>query len=128
MSVDGLYFTKEHEWIQVNGDQAVIGITDHAQSELGDIVFVELPELGDSFEMGEEFGSVESVKAVSEMFSPIDCEVTEINENLEDEPDLVNKSPMENGWMVKVQLSDPSQLESLMSADAYEKFVQEESQ
>jgi len=127
MSFDGLYYTKEHEWVNVSGDKATIGITDHAQSELGDIVFVELPEIGDTFEMGEEFGSVESVKAVSELFCPIDCEITGTNEALEEQPDLVNESPMEGGWMVMVQIADPSQLESLMLTEAYEKFVEEES-
>jgi len=127
MSLDGIYYTKEHEWIRIDGADVFVGITDHAQAELGDIVFVELPETDESFEMGEEFGSVESVKAVSELFSPLDCKVLEVNEDLEDEPALVNSSAQEKGWMVKVEILDESQLESLMSPEQYEKFVEEES-
>ena len=122
-----MYFTKEHEWIRVEGDEAVVGITDHAQAELGDIVFVELPEIDDTFESGMEIGSVESVKAVSELFSPVDLKVLEVNEALEDAPDLVNHSAQDEGWMVRIALLDPSQLDLLMNEEQYASFVEEES-
>jgi len=120
-------YTKEHEWLLVKGDQATIGITHHAQDQLGDIVYVELPEVGETFAAGDEFGSVESVKAVAEIFMPIDGEILETNADLEDSPDLVNQNPHDGGWLVKIRISDPSQLKGLMDASAYEAFVAEES-
>lgn len=121
---DDLKYTREHEWIKDNGDgTATIGITDFAQSELGDIVFVELEQEGFDFEQEEVFGTVEAVKTVSELFAPVDGKILEINETLEDEPELVNDDPYGKGWMVKIELSDPSQLEDLLSAEEYEKVI-----
>ncbi|AKS69808.1 glycine cleavage system protein H [Staphylococcus schleiferi] len=120
-----LKYSKEHEWVKVEGQTATIGITDFAQSELGDIVFVELPEVDDELTEGETFGSVESVKTVSELYSPVSGKVIEVNEGLEDEPEAVNESPYEKAWMVKVELSDESQLDALLSAADYEQMIGE---
>ena len=120
-------YTKEHEWLKVEGDQATVGITDHAQSELGDIVYVELPDVGDTFSSGEEFGSVESTKAVAEIFMPITGEILEVNEALDEGPDLVNTSPHQKGWLVKIRIEDESELDDLMDAKAYQAFVDQES-
>ncbi|AKS67626.1 glycine cleavage system protein H [Staphylococcus schleiferi] len=120
-----LKYSKEHEWVKVEGQTATIGITDFAQSELGDIVFVELPEAEDELTEGETFGSVESVKTVSELYSPVSGKVIEVNEGLEDEPEAVNESPYEKAWMVKVELSDESQLDALLSAADYEQMIGE---
>ncbi|TFB24284.1 glycine cleavage system protein GcvH [Filobacillus milosensis] len=119
-------YSKEHEWVKVEGDKVRIGITEFAQDELGDIVFVELPEEGDELELDEPFGSVESVKTVSELYAPISGKVVEINEELEDSPELVNESPFEKAWMVVVELSDESQLDDLMDADAYKEMTDSE--
>lgn len=119
-----LKYTKEHEWIRDNGDgTATVGITDFAQSELGDIVFVEIEPEGFDFDQDEVFGTVEAVKTVSELFAPIAGEVLEINEKLEMEPELVNDDPYGDGWMVKISISDESQLNELMSPDEYEEIV-----
>ncbi|GAB5408908.1 MAG: glycine cleavage system protein GcvH [Balneolaceae bacterium] len=116
-----LKYTKEHEWLKDNGDgTATIGITEFAQGELGDIVFVELEEPGFDFSQDDTFGTVEAVKTVSELFAPIDGEILEINEELEDNPELVNDDPYGDGWMVKLKINDPSQLEDLLSAEDYE--------
>lgn len=116
-----LKYTKEHEWIRDNGDgTATIGITDFAQGELGDIVFVELEEEGFEFSQDDVFGTVEAVKTVSELFAPIDGEVVAINEDLEDNPELVNDDPYGDGWMVKIKISEASQLDGLLSANEYE--------
>ncbi len=112
-------YTKDHEWSKLDGDIVTIGLSDYAQDQLGEIVFVELPEVGDSFSKGDEFGSVESVKAVSEVYIPISGEIVEINEALEDAPELVNEDCYEGGWIIKVKLSDPSQLDELMDKAAY---------
>lgn len=117
----GLKYSKEHEWVKVEGNTAIIGITDFAQSELGDIVFVELPEVEDELTEGETFGSVESVKTVSELYSPVSGKVVAVNENLEDAPEAVNESPYEEAWMVKVELKDESELDALLDAAGYEK-------
>lgn len=117
------YFTEEHEWIEVDGDSATIGITDYAQEQLGDIVFVELPEKGATLEKGGEAGVVESVKAASDVYSPVSGEVTEANAALGDEPSLVNSSPEEEGWFYRMTLSDRSELDGLMDAEAYKAFV-----
>ncbi|MCA0991807.1 MULTISPECIES: glycine cleavage system protein GcvH [Bacillales] len=120
-------YSEEHEWVQVQEDGNIrIGITDFAQSELGDIVFVELPEEGDTIESDEPFGSVESVKTVSELYAPISGKVLSVNEDLEDSPEFVNDSPYEKAWMVVVEPSEPSQIEELMTAEAYEKMVSED--
>ncbi|MGO4888894.1 glycine cleavage system protein GcvH [Anaerobacillus sp. MEB173] len=121
-----LKYSKEHEWVKVEGDKVRIGISDFAQSELGDIVFVELPEVGDEIEADAPFGSVESVKTVSELYAPISGKVVEINEDLEDSPEFVNESPYEKAWMIVIEPSDTSEIDKLMSAEAYEKMVSEE--
>jgi glycine cleavage system H protein len=113
-----------HEWIRVEGDEAVIGISDYAQSELNDVVYVELPEVGDALEKGDEFGSVESVKASSELYAPASGEVIAINEALEDSPELVNQDAFGKGWMIRIHLMDPSELEDLLDADAYRSQVE----
>ena len=118
-----LKYSEDHEWVKVEDGKVTIGITEFAQSELGDIVFVELPSEGDEIETGESFGSVESVKTVSELYAPLNGTVVEVNEELEDSPELVNESPFEKAWMVVVELSDESQLDNLMDAAAYEEMV-----
>ena len=123
---DDRFYSKSHEWIRVEGDTATIGITDHAQKELGDVVFVELPELGEIFDEGQEFGTIESVKAVSELFLPVAGEVVEVNKTLVDEPNAVNEDPHGDGWLVQVRVSSDGALDGLMNAAAYEKFVEEE--
>ena len=123
---DDRFYSKSHEWIRVEGDTATIGITDHAQKELGDVVFVELPDLGEIFDEGQEFGTIESVKAVSELFLPVAGEVVEVNKTLVDEPNAVNEDPHGDGWLVQVRVSSDGALDGLMNAAAYEKFVEEE--
>lgn len=116
---------QDHEWIKVEGDIGTIGITNHAQEQLGDVVYVDLPEVGSTVEKDEAFGAVESVKAASDIYSPISGEVTAVNEALADEPALVNSAAEADGWMTKVKLSDASELDSLMDAAAYEEFCKE---
>jgi glycine cleavage system H protein len=123
---ENLYST-DHEWISVQDNIATIGITDYAQHELGDVVFVDLPEVGDTFEANEPFGSVESVKAVSEIFCPVSGEVIEINSTLVANPELVNESPHERAWMIKIRIANSEELNELMSAEAYEEYLQEQS-
>tara|TARA_R100001143_G_scaffold63603_2_gene73703 strand:+ start:40263 stop:40643 length:381 start_codon:yes stop_codon:yes gene_type:complete len=119
-----LKYTKEHEWIRNNNDgTATVGVTDFAQSELGDIVFVELEPEGSEFDQDEVFGTVEAVKTVSELFSPVSGEIVEINSELEDDPELVNTDPYGQGWMVKIKLSDPSELDTLLTQEEYQKIV-----
>jgi glycine cleavage system H protein len=118
-------YTKEHEWIQVKGNTGLVGITDHAQESLGDIVFVELPKVGAQVETGKSFGTVESVKAVSELYAPASGKVVEINESLNQAPEAVNKDA-HSAWMIKLELADPKQADALMSAEDYEKYVAEE--
>lgn len=113
-------YTSEHEWIRVEGEEAFVGITDYAQSELGEIVFVDVPTLGEVVAQGEVFGSVEAVKTVSDLNMPASGEVLEVNEELESHPELVNEDPYGAGWMVRIRLTDPSELDSLMDAAAYE--------
>ncbi|MCH4349152.1 glycine cleavage system protein GcvH [Staphylococcus haemolyticus] len=120
-----LKYSKEHEWVKVGGNTVTIGITEYAQGELGDIVFVELPEVDDEINEGDTFGSVESVKTVSELYAPVSGKVVESNEELEDSPEFVNESPYEKAWMVKVELSDESQLDDLLSADQYKEMIGE---
>ena len=117
-----LKYTKDHEWIRVNGDTAEIGITDYAQQQLGDVVFVELPDVGKTVGAGEPFGSIESVKAVSELFAPMSGEVTEVNPLLRDHPEAVNKEPHPT-WIARVRLSDPSEANSLLDTEAYERLL-----
>ncbi len=118
-----LKYSKDHEWVKVDGNIARIGITAFAQSELGDIVFVELPEVDDEIELDESFGNVESVKTVSELYAPLSGKVVAVNEELEDSPELVNESPYEEAWMIEVELSDETQLDNLMDADAYDEMT-----
>jgi glycine cleavage system H protein len=119
-------YSKDHEWISVQGNVGTIGITDYAQHELGDVVYVDLPEVGDTFESNEPFGSVESVKAVSEVFCPIAGEVIEVNAKLEESPELINQSPHQQAWMIKVRISSPEELKELLSAEEYEEYLQEQ--
>ncbi|MGP4109031.1 glycine cleavage system protein GcvH [Virgibacillus sp. L01] len=121
-----LLYSEEHEWIKKEGDKVRIGITEFAQSELGDIVFVELPEAGEEVEADEPFGSVESVKTVSELYAPISGKVVEINEELEDSPEYVNESPYEKAWMVVLEPSDDSELNNLLSAEQYQEIIEED--
>lgn len=118
-----LKYTKEHEWIRVEGDEAVVGITDYAQSQLGDIVFVECETVGDELEAGDTFGTIEAVKTVSDLYLPVAGEVLEFNEALEDTPELVNKEPYGEGWIVRIKLSDETELDGLLSADAYKALI-----
>ncbi|MDZ5713587.1 glycine cleavage system protein GcvH [Jeotgalibacillus haloalkalitolerans] len=121
-----LRYSEEHEWVKVEDGKARIGITEFAQSELGDIVFVELPEVGDELQADEPFGSVESVKTVSELYAPVSGKVVEVNEDLEDSPEYVNESPYEKAWMVVIELSDESEVDELMDAEAYDKMTDED--
>jgi len=120
-------YTEDHEYIRVDGDVATIGITDFAQSQLGDVVFVELPEVGASFEQGEDAAVVESVKAASEIYAPVSGEIVEVNEALEAEPTGVNADPMGNGWFMKIKMSNTSELDGLMDEDAYKALVASQS-
>ncbi|WNG58965.1 glycine cleavage system protein GcvH [Archangium gephyra] len=121
-----LKYTKDHEWVRVNGKTAVVGITDHAQKQLGDVVYVELPKVGDTFEAAEPFGSLESVKAVSEAFAPLSGKVTKVNTELNDSPEMINEDPYGDGWIIELELSNSNQLNELLSATAYEEFVKED--
>jgi glycine cleavage system H protein len=118
-------YTKQHEWVDVKGDVATIGITDYAQHELGDVVFAELPKVGAKVEAGKSFGTVESVKAVSEIFSPVTGEVTEINGSLHDTPETINTDPHGAAWLIKVKLANPAEVKDLMDSKAYEAFIAE---
>lgn len=123
---ENLHYSKDHEWVRVEGDTAVIGITDHAQEQLGDVVYVELPKVGEEFAPHQSFGSVESVKAVSEIFTPISGEVAEVNESLNDEPEKVNKDPYNDGWMIKLKMKNRGDVDSLLTAAEYEDFTKAE--
>jgi glycine cleavage system H protein len=125
---EGLHYSKDHEWLKVEGDTATVGITDHAQSSLGDVVYVELPKVGDSFGAHDTFGSVESVKAVSELFLPVAGEVTAVNEALNDEPEKVNSDPYGDGWMVRVRLSNAGEVDGLLNAAEYEDYIKSEAE
>ena len=122
--IDGLYYSESHEYVKVEGDFGFIGITDYAQHELGNVVYVDMPEVDDEVTAGEDFGAVESVKAASDLMSPVSGTVVEVNEALEDEPGLINKDAFEN-WIIKVELSDKSELENLMDAAAYKDMIGE---
>jgi glycine cleavage system H protein len=119
-------YSKDHEWISVQDNVGTIGITDYAQHELGDVVYIDLPEVGDTFEAGDPFGSVESVKAVSEVFCPIGGEVIEVNSKLEDSPELINQSPHQDAWLIKVRLNNREEVKELLSAEEYEEYLQEQ--
>ena len=120
-------YARSHEYVHVDNDVALIGISNYAQKELGDVVFVELPQVGTALEAGDELGSIESVKAVSELFAPVSGEVIEVNEALAEKPDLVNSDPYGDGWMVKIRFTDPSELELLMDANDYDDYIKSES-
>ena len=123
-----LQYSKDHEWVKVDGSVGTIGITDHAQNSLGDVVYVELPKVGETFAAHEAFGSVESVKAVSEIFTPVSGEVVEVNDSLQDEPEKVNSDPYGEGWMIRVRMSNSGEVDSLLSAAEYEDFTKAESE
>lgn len=120
-----LLYTRDDEWIRVDGDEATVGVSDYAQDSLSDIVYLELPDVGDTFEEGETFGVVESVKAAADLYMPISGEITAVNEDLLDEPEAVNEDPYGKAWMVRVRMSDKSQLDELMDADAYRAYCDE---
>lgn len=121
-----LKYTKDHEWVRVKGNSAVVGITDHAQKQLGDVVYVELPKVGATFAAEDPFGSLESVKAVSEAFSPLAGKVVKVNEELAESPELINEEPYGDGWLIELEISDSKQLAGLMDAAAYSDYVKEE--
>ncbi|MCA1817426.1 MAG: glycine cleavage system protein GcvH [Acidobacteria bacterium] len=123
---EDLHYSKDHEWIKVEGDIGTVGITDHAQHSLGDVVYVELPKVGDRFTSHEAFGSVESVKAVSELFCPVAGEVTEVNETLNDEPEKVNADPYGAAWMIKLRIDGGGEVDKLMNAAEYEDYIKAE--
>ena len=118
-----LKYTKEHEWVRVEGNEAYVGITDYAQGELGEIVFVEVETVGETLEQGEVFGTVEAVKTVSDLFIPLSGEILEFNTDLEDAPELVNDDPYGKGWMVKISIAEPAQVEELLSAEGYKELI-----
>ena len=124
-TVEGLYYSESHEWVKVDGNIAIVGITDFAQHAMGDLSYVDMPEVDDEFEAGEEFGAVESVKAASDLFSPVSGTVVEVNEDLEDSPELLNEDAFAN-WIMKIEMSDPSELDNLMDAAAYEAMCSNE--
>jgi glycine cleavage system H protein len=125
---DNLHYSKDHEWVRVDGGVAIIGITDHAQNSLGDVVYVELPKVDDEFAANEPFGSVESVKAVSEVFSPISGKIVGTNDALTDAPEKVNTDPYGDGWMIRVEMSNPGEVDSMLSAAEYEDFTKAETE
>lgn len=118
-----LKYTKDHEWVKVEGDQAIIGITDYAQGELGDIVYVEIEALGEDLKKEEIFGSVEAVKTVSDLFLPVSGKIIEMNEELEDNPELINEDPYEKGWIIKMEIQNPAELKELLDSDSYKDLV-----
>ena len=120
---DDLKYTTEHEWIRVEGDEIVVGVTDFAQGELGDVVFVEIETEGETLSKGDTFGNIEAVKTVSDLYMPLDGEVVEVNSVLEDTPEIVNSQPFGDGWMVRIKMSDPAQLEELLSAEKYRELI-----
>lgn len=123
---EDLSYTKDHEWVRVKGNEATVGITDHAQQQLGDVVYVELPKVGDKFEASEPFGSVESVKAVSEVYMPVSGAVVEVNESLNESPEQVNEDPYADGWMIRIKIDNPAQVDALLTSIEYEDYIKEE--
>ncbi len=120
---DDLKYTREHEWIRVEGDDVVVGVTEFAQGELGDVVFIEIETEGETLSYGDTFGTIEAVKTVSDLYMPLDGKVTAFNQELEDTPELVNSQPFGDGWMIRIRMSDPKQLEELLSADEYRVLI-----
>ncbi len=127
MTPEDSKYAKSHEYVHMEGEVGTVGITDYAQKELGDVVFVELPQVGTQLEAGDELGSIESVKAVSELFAPVSGEVVEINEALAEKPELVNTDPYGDGWMIRIRISDTTELDDLMNAEEYEEYCETES-
>jgi len=127
MTPEDSKYAKSHEYVHMEGTVGTVGITDYAQKELGDVVFVELPQVGTQLEAGDELGSIESVKAVSELFAPVSGEVVEINESLAEKPELVNTDPYGDGWMIRIRISDATELDDLMNAEEYEEYCETES-
>jgi glycine cleavage system H protein len=125
---DDLHYSKDHEWVRVDGNVAVVGITDYAQDSLGDVVYVELPKVGEKFAANESFGSVESVKAVSEVFCPVAGEIVGVNDSLNDAPEKVNQDPYGEGWMIRVAMSNPGEVDSMLTAAEYEDFTKAETE
>ena len=123
MVPDDRKYTQEHEWIQIEGDIAIVGVTDYAANELGDIVFVELPEIGDEFSQGDTVGTIESVKAVADLYLPVSGEIVAINDEVVDSPELVNSSPLDEGWLVKVRLAETAELDTLLDAASYQDLI-----
>lgn len=121
--LDNLFYTEDHEWLKVEGDEAYVGVTDFAQSQLGDIVYIEVETIGETIEKGESFGTIEAVKTVSDMFMPVGGEVLEFNPGIESSPEVVNKDPYGEGWIVKIKMTDPSQVNELLKADKYKELV-----
>jgi len=121
---DSLKYTKDHEWVKINGDEALIGITEFAQKELGDIVFIEVETEGETLEIGDAFGTIEAVKTVSDMFMPVNGDVLEFNAELESNPEIVNKDPYGEGWIIKIKLADTAELDDLLDADAYKELTE----
>ena len=122
-----LYYTRNHEWLRREGEEAVVGITDYAQGELGDIVYIDLPEVGADLFQGKPFGAVEAVKAAADLFAPVSGEVTEVNGLLNQAPELINQSPYKDGWIIRIRISDPGELDTLLSAGAYHKLIEQTS-
>lgn len=120
---ENLKYTTEHEWIRVEGEEIVVGVTDFAQGELGDVVFIEIETEGETLAAGDTFGTIEAVKTVSDLYMPVDGEVVEVNPALEDSPELVNSEPYEGGWMIRIKISDPAQLDDLMTAEQYSSLI-----
>ena len=123
---EDLSYTKDHEWVRVKASEATVGITAHAQNQLGDVVYVELPKVGDKFEASEPFGSVESVKAVSEIYMPVSGTVIEVNESLNDSPEQVNEDPYGDGWMIRIRIDNPAQVDALLTSIEYDDYIKEE--
>jgi glycine cleavage system H protein len=123
MVPDDRKYTQEHEWIQIEGDTATVGVTDYAANELGDVVFVELPEAGEEFSQGDTVGTIESVKAVADLFLPVSGEIVAVNDAVVDSPEMVNSSPMDDGWLLKVKLGDAAELDSLLDAAGYQDLI-----
>ena len=120
---DNLFYTKEHEWLKIDGDIAIVGISDFAQSELGDIVFVELPEINDNFSKDDVFGTIEAIKTVADLYSPISGEVVAINEDIESSPETVNKEPYDNGWIIKLKIDNKDEIDTLLSPSEYKELI-----
>lgn len=125
MHPEDLKYSTMHEWVKAEDDLATVGITDHAQSELGDIVYLELPEVGTAVQKGDVFGTIESIKTVSDLVAPVSGEIVEVNEELPETPEMVNESPYSTGWIVIIKMDDPGELDDLLTADRYERFIQE---